>query len=100
MTLEECIDYAEKQSECMSKYTKIDIYKDKSEYYRQLAEWLKELKAYRDTYKNYSKVEKMLICEVEKAKENPSVKKPISYGLYQTWKWADANEEEREINDE
>ena len=48
MTLEECIDYAEKQSEWMSKYTMIDIYKDKSEYYRQLAEWLKELKAYEE----------------------------------------------------
>ncbi len=50
MTLEECIDYAEKQSEWMSKYTMIDIYKDKSEYYRQLAEWLKELKAYEEAY--------------------------------------------------
>ena len=66
--------------------------------HRQLAEWLKELKAYRDTYKNYSKVEKMLICEVEKAKENPSVKKPIAYGLYQTWKFWDKNEVAREVN--
>lgn len=46
MTIDECIDYAEEQSEWMSKpkYAKIDIYKDKSEYYRQLAEWLRELK--------------------------------------------------------
>ena len=51
MTLEECIDYAEKQSEWMSKYTMIDIYKDKLEYYRQLAEWLRELKAYREAEK-------------------------------------------------
>ena len=44
MTLEEYIDYAEEQSEWMSKYAMIDIYKDKSEYYRQLAELLSELK--------------------------------------------------------
>lgn len=43
MTLEECIDYAENQSEWMSKYAMIDIYKDRSEYYRQLAKWLREL---------------------------------------------------------
>ena len=48
MTLDECIDYAEKQSEWMSKYAMIDIYKDKSEYYRQLAKWLKDLKEYKD----------------------------------------------------
>lgn len=47
MTLEEYIDYAEEQSEWMSKYAMIDIYKDKSEYYRQLAELLRELKKWR-----------------------------------------------------
>lgn len=53
MTIDECIDYAEEQSEWMSKpkYAKIDIYKDKSEYYRQLAEWLRELKAYKQAEK-------------------------------------------------
>ena len=48
MTLDECIDYAENQSEWMSKYAMIDMYKDRSEYYRQLARWLRELKAYRE----------------------------------------------------
>lgn len=43
MTLEECIDYAEEQSKWMSKYAMIDIYKERSEYYQDLAEWLREL---------------------------------------------------------
>lgn len=92
MTLEETIKRYKKHSECIQQtlITKVEA--------MNVYGWLKELKAYRDTYKNYSKVEKMLICEVEKAKENPSVKKPISYGLYQTWKFWDKNEVVREVN--
>lgn len=33
---------------------------------------------------------------IEEAKKNPAIKKPISWALYQTWKWADQNEEESE----
>lgn len=36
---------------------------------------------------------------VEQAQKNPYIRKPISWALYQTWKWANQNEEERE-NDE
>lgn len=50
MTIDECIDYAEEQSKWMSKYAMIDIYKDRSEYYRQLAEWLRELKTHREIH--------------------------------------------------
>lgn len=56
MTLDECIDYAEKQSEWMSKYAMIDMYKDRSEYYRQLAEWLRELKKYRSIFEKVGKI--------------------------------------------
>lgn len=108
MTLEEAIKNYEKVAEEKEKQAIWVWSKEDNSYYedcikvakklRQLAEWLRELKAYRDTYKNYSKVEKMLICEVEKAKENPGVKKPISYGLYQTWKFWDKNEVVREVN--
>lgn len=52
MSLNECIDHVEEQSKWMSKYAMIDIYKDRSEYYQQyyqqLAEWLRELKEYRE----------------------------------------------------
>ena len=37
---------------------------------------------------------------IEQAMKSDYIRKPISWALYQTWKWADANEEEREINDE
>ena len=30
---------------------------------------------------------------VEQAMNDKSIRKPISWALYQTWKWADANEE-------
>lgn len=30
---------------------------------------------------------------VEQAQKDKSIKKPISWALYQTWKWANANEE-------
>ena len=36
---------------------------------------------------------------VEQAQKNSYIRKPISWALYQTWKWANQNEEERE-NDE
>lgn len=32
---------------------------------------------------------------IEQAQEDKQIKKPISWALYQTWKWADANEEEK-----
>lgn len=32
---------------------------------------------------------------VEQAQKDKHIKKPISWALYQTWKWADANEEEK-----
>lgn len=34
---------------------------------------------------------------IEQAMESNYIQKPISWALYQTWKWADANEEEREV---
>lgn len=33
---------------------------------------------------------------VEQAQKNPYIRKPVSWALYQTWKWANQNEEERE----
>ena len=30
---------------------------------------------------------------VEQAQKDKSIKKPISWALYQTWKWTNANEE-------
>lgn len=33
---------------------------------------------------------------VEQAMKDKSIRKPISWALYQTWKWADQNEEESE----
>lgn len=32
---------------------------------------------------------------IEQAQKDKQIKKPISWALYQTWKWADANEEEK-----
>ena len=37
---------------------------------------------------------------VEQAQQDPYIKKPIAWALYQTWKWADFNEREREVNDD
>ncbi len=42
-----------------------------------------------NTYEVELKLEKY----IEEAKENPAIRKPISWALYQTWKWADQNEE-------
>ena len=35
---------------------------------------------------------------IEEAKKNSAIRKPISWALYQTWKWADANEDEIRID--
>lgn len=35
---------------------------------------------------------------VEQAQQDEHIKKPIAWALYQTWKWADFNEKEREVN--
>ena len=32
---------------------------------------------------------------VEQAQKDNTIKKPIAWALYQTWKWADFNEQER-----
>ena len=50
MTLEGTIVYADKQAEWMSKYSDVGDYESRAEYYRQLAEWLRELKAYRKAH--------------------------------------------------
>lgn len=43
---------------------------------------------------NMYDVELLLERNIEQAKKYGSViKKPISWALYQTWKWADSNEE-------
>lgn len=31
----------------------------------------------------------------DKAKNNPSIRKPVSYALYKTWRWANTYEKER-----
>ena len=35
---------------------------------------------------------------VEQAQKDNHIKKPVAWALYQTWKWADANEEEKRID--
>lgn len=40
-----------------------------------------------------------LLLYIEKAKENDNIKKPISWALYQTWKWIDEREIEKPISD-
>lgn len=40
-------------------------------------------------YDTELKLEKL----IEQAKKDKHIKKPISWALYQTWKWADENEE-------
>ena len=48
MTLEGTIVYADKQAEWMSKYSDVGDYESRAEYYRQLAEWLRELRSYKE----------------------------------------------------
>ena len=45
-----------------------------------------------NTYDAELKFEKM----IEQAQKNPYIRKPVSWALYQTWKWANQNEEERD----
>lgn len=40
-----------------------------------------------------------LTKEYEKAVKLEFVVKPLSYALYQTWRWADKNEKRRELNE-
>jgi len=47
-------------------------------------------------YDTELKFEKLL----EQAINDKDIKKPIAWALYQTWKWADFNEREREVNDD
>ena len=42
------------------------------------------------------KIEKalaLLVGKYNQCKGNPMIRKPVSYALYHTWKWCDANEE-------
>lgn len=42
------------------------------------------------------KIEKALalvVGEYNQCKDNPMIRKPVSYALYRAWKWCDANEE-------
>ena len=49
---------------------------------------------------NMYDVELLLERNIEQAQKYGSViKKPISWALYQTWKWADANEKEVNADD-
>lgn len=43
--------------------------------------------------------ELMLEKYVEQVQKDNTIKKPISWALYQTWMWADKNEKEREVKD-
>lgn len=36
----------------------------------------------------------------EKAKDDPMIRKPVSYSLYQAWMWASSMERERKLNEE
>lgn len=41
------------------------------------------------------KIEKalaLLVGEYNQCKDNQWIRKPVSYALYHTWKWCDANE--------
>lgn len=42
---------------------------------------------------NMYDAELMLEKYVEQAMKDKNIKKPIAWALYQTWKWADKNEE-------
>jgi hypothetical protein len=48
---------------------------------------------------NIYDVERKLEQYVEQAQQDEHIKKPIAWALYQTWKWADFNEREREVKD-
>lgn len=37
----------------------------------------------------------LVVGEYNQCKDNPQIKKPVSYAVYQAWKWCDANEKER-----
>lgn len=43
----------------------------------------------------YSTVMSHLAKEYERAMESKWIRKPISYALYQTWKWCDTYEKDR-----
>lgn len=48
------------------------------------------------------KIEKALslvVGEYNQCKDNPQIKKPVSYAVYQAWKWCNANEKERKIEE-
>lgn len=47
----------------------------------------------------FSTVISRLTKEYEKAKELKFVRKPISYALYNTWKWSDRYEKARPVNE-
>lgn len=47
---------------------------------------------------NVYDIERMFERYVEQAINDKYIKKPILWALYQTWKWADFNEREREVN--
>ena len=51
MTLDECIAYFEEQSKEHTKLVPYDVDEQYNKNCRQLAEWLKELKAYREARK-------------------------------------------------
>lgn len=47
------------------------------------------------------KIEKALslvVGEYNQCKDNPRIRKPVSYALYQAWKWCDRNEKPRAEN--
>ena len=47
---------------------------------------------------NIYDIERMFERYVEQAMNEKHIKKPIAWALYQTWKWADFNEKEREAS--
>lgn len=46
---------------------------------------------------NIYDAERMFERYVEQAINDKYIKKPIAWALYQTWKWANFNEKEREV---
>jgi hypothetical protein len=47
---------------------------------------------------NVYDIERMFEKYVEYGMNNKYIKKPITWALYKTWKWADKYEKEREVN--
>lgn len=47
---------------------------------------------------NIYDAERMFERYVEYGMNNKYIKKPITWALYKTWKWADKYEKEREVN--